>query len=79
MFQPGKGFKEVQVLLTPDPKVALITSGYHGFVVDVDSGKILHKLNSALPKYSKNAVTVTKRNGTDNYCFFIVCLGHMTV
>ena len=62
-FQFNQRLTDLKLWLTVDPKIVLITRSYHGFVVDVDSGRIVRKLKGALPKISKNYVSVTKRNG----------------
>ena len=64
----------MQIYPTTDPRIVLITSSYHGYVVDVDSCKIIRKLNTALPKYSKNFIKVTKRNGKLKHEFRVYSL-----
>ena len=62
-FQPKVTGRSMEIIVTSDPKIALLTNSYHAFIVDVDAGKVIRKLNSVLPKYSKGNVVVTKRNG----------------
>ena len=65
-FQSSESSRSIEINTTSDPKIVSLTSGYHGFIVDVDSGKVMQKLNTALHKYSKQFVFVTKRNGNYN-------------
>ena len=65
-FQSSESSRSIEINTTSDPNIVSLTSGYHGFIVDVDSGKVIQKLNTALHKYSKQFVFVTKRNGNYN-------------